>query len=93
MLPLQLFSNRTFSGATFVGLAINLGFYGQLFAMSLYFQSVRGFSAIETGLALLPEGVFVALSSVLSGRLTSRTGPRVPMLVGLLIGDRRLCLR
>jgi MFS transporter, DHA2 family, methylenomycin A resistance protein len=29
MLPLGLFQNRTFSGATIVGLAINLGFYGQ----------------------------------------------------------------
>ncbi len=86
MLPLDLFSNRTFSGATFVGLAINLGFYGQLFAISLFFQRVRGFSALETGLALLPEGVFVAVSSMLSGRLTSRIGPRVPMLVGLLVG-------
>ena len=86
MLPLNLFSNRTFSGATFVGLAINLGFYGELFAMSLYFQRVRGFSALETGLALLPEGIFVAVSSMLSGRLTSRIGPRVPMLGGLLVG-------
>ena len=86
MLPLTLFSNRTFSGATFVGLAINLGFYGELFAISLYFQRVRGFSALETGLALLPEGVFVAVSSMLSGRLTSRIGPRVPMLGGLLVG-------
>ncbi len=70
MLPLSLFRNRTFSGATFVGLAINLGFYGELFAISLYFQRLRGFSALETGLALVPEGVFVAVSSVLSGRLT-----------------------
>ena len=86
MLPLSLFRNRTFSGATFVGLAINLGFYGELFAISLYFQRLRGFSALETGLALVPEGVFVAVSSVLSGRLTARTGPRAPMLCGLLLG-------
>jgi MFS transporter, DHA2 family, methylenomycin A resistance protein len=86
MLPLSLFGNRTFSGATFVGLAINLGFYGQLFAMSLYFQHVRGFSALQTGLALLPEGVFVAVASLLSGRVTSRTGPRLPMLAGLACG-------
>ena len=86
MLPLALFRNRTFSGATLVGLAINLGFYGQLFAFSLYFQQVRGFSALATGIVLLPEGVFVALSSALSGRLTGRTGPRLPMLVGLLSG-------
>jgi DHA2 family methylenomycin A resistance protein-like MFS transporter len=86
MLPLSLFRGPMFSGATFVGLAINLGFYGQLFALSLYFQHVRGFSPLTTGLALLPEGVFVALASMLSGRLMGRTGPRVPMLAGLLCG-------
>ena len=86
MLPVALFRRPTFSGATAVGLLINLGFYGQLFALSLYFQHLRGFSALATGLALLPEGVFVAISSLLSGRLTGRTGPRRPMLAGLLCG-------
>jgi DHA2 family methylenomycin A resistance protein-like MFS transporter len=86
MLPLSLFTSRTFSGASFVGLAINLGFYGQLFAIVLYFQHVRHYSALDTGLALLPEGLFVALSSALSGRVTGRVGPRRPMLVGLCLG-------
>jgi DHA2 family methylenomycin A resistance protein-like MFS transporter len=86
MLPLRFFRNREFSAAAFVGLAINLGFYGQLFALTLYFQHVRGYSALQTGLALLPEGLFVAISSALSGRLTARTGPRTPMLAGLVAG-------
>jgi DHA2 family methylenomycin A resistance protein-like MFS transporter len=83
MLPLGLFRSHTFSGSSYVGLAINLGFYGQLFVISLYFQQVRGYSALQTGLALLPMGIFVALSSVASGKLTGRVGPRLPMLVGL----------
>jgi DHA2 family methylenomycin A resistance protein-like MFS transporter len=86
MLPLGLFGDRKFSGATFVGLAINLGFYGQLFAIVLYFQHVRGYSALHTGLALLPEGAFVAIASALSGRVTGRIGPRTPMLIGLCCG-------
>ena len=86
MLPLSLFANRTFSAASFVGLAINLGFYGQLFTISLLFQHARGYSALQTGLALLPEGVFVAIASTVSGRMTARLGPRVPMLTGLLLG-------
>jgi MFS transporter, DHA2 family, methylenomycin A resistance protein len=86
MLPLSLFRNPTFSGASFVGLAINLGFYGQLFALSLYFQHIRELSPVLTGLALLPEGAVVALASALSGRVTARLGSRVPMLVGLLCG-------
>ena len=83
MLPLGLFRSRTFSGSSFVGLAINLGFYGQLFVITLYFQHVRGYSALGTGLALLPMGLFVALASVLSGKLTGRLGARPPMLLGL----------
>jgi DHA2 family methylenomycin A resistance protein-like MFS transporter len=90
MLPLKLFRSSTFSGASFVGLAINLGFYGQLFVISLYFQHVRGWSALATGLALLPEGVFVALSSALSGRAMGRVGPRLPMITGLLLGGAGL---
>ena len=86
MLPLSLFANRTFSAASFVGLAINLGFYGQLFAISLMFQHARGYSALQTGLAILPEGAFVAIASAVSGRVTARLGPRVPMLTGLLLG-------
>ncbi len=90
MLPLGLFHNPTFSGASFVGLAINLGFYGQLFVVSLYFQQVRGWSALATGLALLPEGIFVAISSALSGRAMGRVGPRLPMIAGLLLGGAGL---
>jgi MFS transporter, DHA2 family, methylenomycin A resistance protein len=55
MLPLPLFARRGFRTGTVVGFLINLGFYGQLFVMSLYFQDVRGYSALRAGLALLPE--------------------------------------
>jgi len=86
MLPLELFRSRVFSASAFVGAAINFGFYGQLFVISLYFQQVRGYSALTTGLAMLPEGLFVSVASAFAGRLTARVGPRVPMLVGLTTG-------
>ena len=86
MLPLELFRSRVFSASAFVGAAINFGFYGQLFAISLYFQQVRGYDALATGLAMLPEGLFVSVASAFAGRLTARVGPRVPMLIGLTTG-------
>jgi len=86
MLPLELFRSRVFSASAFVGAAINFGFYGQLFVISLYFQQVRGYSALATGLAMLPEGLFVSVASAFAGRLTARVGPRVPMLIGLTTG-------
>lgn len=47
---------------------MNLGFYGQLFVLTLYFQQVRGYSPLETGLALLPQTGVIAFGSWLGGR-------------------------
>ena len=74
MLPLPLLRRPALSGGSAVGLLINLGFYGQLFAYSLYLQQVRGDSPLIAGLSLLPEAAAVPVASVLSGRLTSRRG-------------------
>ena len=86
MLPLGLFRSRAFSGGSVIGLLINLGFYGQLFVTSLYLQNTRHMGPVGAGLALLPEGILVSLGAFLSGRMTSRTGTRPPMVVGLCVG-------
>ncbi len=86
MLPLGLLGRPAFRAGTLVGLLINLGFYGQLFVMSLYFQDVRGYPAAQTGLALLPQAALITVASTVSGRLMARTSPRLPMLAGLLLG-------
>lgn len=86
MLPLDFFSSSTFSASNTVGLLINFGFYGQLLLMSLYFQQVRGYTPLLTGLALLPQAGLISFSSWLSGRVTAHLGPRTPMLIGLLLG-------
>jgi DHA2 family methylenomycin A resistance protein-like MFS transporter len=90
MLPLPLFGRRELRSGSAVGLLINLGFYGQLFVMSLYFQDVRGYTALRTGLALLPEAALLTIASAASGRIMARTGPRLPMLLGLLLGGAGL---
>lgn len=72
MLPLGPFSIPIFSAPTAVGFLINFGLYGQLFVINLYFQQARGYSALLTGLALLPESGVDAFSSYLSA--ASRDG-------------------
>ncbi len=90
MLPLSMFSSSTFSAATVVGLLINLGFYGELFVMSLYLQQLRGMSALRAGVALLPQAAMAVIGSTASGRVMARTGPRLPMVAGLLLGSAGL---
>ncbi|QBD75732.1 DHA2 family efflux MFS transporter permease subunit [Ktedonosporobacter rubrisoli] len=86
ILPLHFFASPTFSAATTIGLLLNFAFYAQLFLVSIFFQQIWGYSALITGLALLPEGGVIAISSALSGKVTARTGPRLPMVIGLCIG-------
>ena len=86
MLPPGLFRSRAFSGGSAIGLLINLGFYGQLFVTSLYFQQTKHMSPAVAGAALLPEGILVSLGSFLSGRLTSRAGTAPTMRIGLCTG-------
>ncbi|WP_234365363.1 MFS transporter [Streptomyces sp. RTd22] len=91
MLPLGLFRNATFSGGSAVGLLINLGFYGELFVINLYFQQTLHYSALLAGLALLPQMGVVAAGSWLSGRFTARVGsPRPTLIVGLVTGGAGL---
>jgi MFS transporter, DHA2 family, methylenomycin A resistance protein len=86
MLPLSLFGNKSFSAGNMVGFLLNFAFYGQFFIISLYFQQVRHLSPLLTGVSLLPEMAIMIVAAKVSGWLTSRTGPKLPMALGLTIG-------
>jgi DHA2 family methylenomycin A resistance protein-like MFS transporter len=90
MLPPRLFADREFTGSVVIGAAINTGFYGELFLLSLYFQHVRHYSPLVAGLALLPQPGIASVGSWLGGRHTARVGARAVMLVGLIAGSAGL---
>jgi MFS transporter, DHA2 family, methylenomycin A resistance protein len=75
-LPLTLFRSRTFAASSAIGLLINIAFYGLIFVLSLYFQTVRGWSAPATGAAFLPATVAVLVANLLAGRLVGALGLR-----------------
>ena len=86
MLPPVLFTSVRFSGATSVGLLFNLGLYGSLFSLALVLERTLHRSSVVAGLALLPLTAVTAASALLSGRLTTRFGPKASMLGGLAGG-------
>ena len=86
MLPLSLLASAGFSGASAVGALINLGFYGELFVLTLYLQVHLHLGALVAGVALLPQMTMATVGSTLSGSVTARCGPRPVMLAGLTLG-------
>ncbi|MGW2693138.1 MFS transporter [Streptomyces sp. NPDC001296] len=84
-LPLSLLRSRAMSGGAGIGLLFNFAFYGMVFTASLSFQHQRGFSALVTGAALFPAVAMTMFASVLSGRLSRRTGDRPLVVSGMLL--------
>ncbi|MDQ3443828.1 MAG: MFS transporter [Chloroflexota bacterium] len=85
MVPLRFFKSSTFTGANLDSFAISFFISGIAFSMTLYWQNVHGFSAIRTGLTMLPMVITMMVFSPISGALVNRIGTRNLITVGMLI--------
>lgn len=85
MLPLGLFRRRSFRAANAAALVMNFATLGLLFLLTQYLQGIRHHSALSAGIALLPLAAPLSLLSPITGHLTSRLGPKLPMLLGLAL--------
>jgi EmrB/QacA subfamily drug resistance transporter len=74
ILPLRLFRNRTFSLVNGAGFIIALGMFGAIIYVPFYLQLVRGQSATEAGLLMIPLMVGILVTSITSGQIISRLG-------------------
>jgi EmrB/QacA subfamily drug resistance transporter len=90
MLPLRLFSRRNFSFANLETLAVYAGLSTLTFFLVLFLQQLAGYSAVQSGLALLPITVVMFALSPRVGRLSMRFGPRLFMGIGPLIAGASL---
>lgn len=74
VLPLRLFRERTFAVGSGLGLVVGLAMFGSIAFLPVYFQVVRGASATESGLRMVPMMIGLVSMSIVSGRLISKTG-------------------
>jgi DHA2 family methylenomycin A resistance protein-like MFS transporter len=58
-------------------------FYGLIFTLSLYFQQIRAYSPLMTGLAFLPLTALVTAGSMSAARVVRRFGARWPVCIAL----------
>jgi DHA2 family methylenomycin A resistance protein-like MFS transporter len=86
MLPFALFRSVQFSVATSLGFLLSFSFYGLIFTLSLYFQQIRHYPPLKTGLAFLPVTGLLTIVNVFAGRLAAKRGMRFPIVVGFIVG-------
>jgi EmrB/QacA subfamily drug resistance transporter len=85
MVPLGLFTDRTFSAANAMTLVVYAALGAILFFLVLQLQTVGGYTALEAGLATLPVTAVMLVLAARGGELGQRIGPRIPMSVGPVV--------
>ncbi|HSL74428.1 MAG TPA: MDR family MFS transporter [Ilumatobacteraceae bacterium] len=93
ILTLRLLGDRLFRTINISAAMTYAGFFGMIFVLPLYLQSLRGYTAFESGLAQSPQAVGVFLvSNLLGKRLYRLVGPRRLMVVGTAVTAAITCL-
>ena len=85
MLPLDLFRNRTYTGANLVMLLVALAMFGVFFFVSLYMQNILGYSAVQAGASFLPMTVLIVIIAPIAGKTSDRLGSRGLMTAGMIL--------
>ncbi|TDC81984.1 DHA2 family efflux MFS transporter permease subunit [Actinomadura sp. 7K507] len=83
LVPFSLFQDRNFTVLNFVGAAVSIGMIGVFLPMTIYLQSVLGYSALQAGLILAPASALSAVLSPFAGRLSDRIGGKYILVPGL----------
>lgn len=84
MVRFGIFRSRAFLAANVITLVQTFGMFGTIFFLTLYMQNILGYSAIQSGLRLLPMSGAVVFAAPLAGRLVGRIGARPVVFTGLV---------
>jgi DHA2 family multidrug resistance protein len=87
VVDLRVLKNRSFSSGVFLIGMLGFVLYASLVLLPLYLQTLMGYPAYNSGLALSPRGIGALLFTPLAGHLTTKTDPRRLLAVGMVLGS------
>ena len=92
VLKIDFLRNPTFAAANVVAFAANLSVFSVFFFTALYLQLISNFTGNQIALVFTSLAVTMIAAGLLAGRWTARVGPRMPMVVGCVLGGVGLLL-
>ena len=85
LLDLRLFRDRNFAGGNLATVMTTIALFGGLYLVPIYLQGVRGLTAYESGLELLPQALASMVAVTLGGFLSDKLGVKTVTIPGLII--------
>ncbi|MEH7336003.1 DHA2 family efflux MFS transporter permease subunit [Neobacillus drentensis] len=85
MLDLRVFKYDIFALTTIISMIINMAMFGAMILLPIYLQNIRGFTAFDSGLLLLPGAIVMGIMSPIAGALFDKMGARWLAVIGLTI--------
>ncbi len=87
LLPMRVVLERN-RGGSYLGLALaSMALFGVFLFLTYYLQTTLGYSPVMTGLAFLPMvGAIMVTAATSTVFILPRTGPRIPITIGLALG-------
>jgi EmrB/QacA subfamily drug resistance transporter len=83
MLDVRLFENLRFSAASGSVTVAFFALFGFIFMVTQYFQFLKAYSPLETGIRMLPVAVSLAIAAIIGTRLAVKVGNKAVVSTGL----------
>lgn len=85
IVDLSLFKIPTFATASIITVARSIGLFGSIFLIPLFVQQQMGYTAMQSGLLMLPSSLFMIIIFPICGAMADKVGPRIPSIIGIII--------
>lgn len=83
---LRVLKNVPFTTGSMIGAILGVGLFGSMFLLPLFMQELLGYTALKSGLVMLPRALVMLSLLPIMGMLYNRLGPRLMIFSGLTIG-------
>ncbi|MFD4818453.1 DHA2 family efflux MFS transporter permease subunit [Peribacillus butanolivorans] len=85
LLNLRAFKYNMFTLTTLISIGVTMMMYADMMLLPLYLQNARGFTALESGILMLPGALLMGLLSPVVGKLFDRFGAKWLTIIGIAI--------
>ncbi len=85
MLNLEVLKFPTFTLTTVINMVVMMSLYGGMILLPIYLQNLRGFSALDSGLLLLPGSLIMGLLGPFAGKLLDAIGLKPLAIFGIAV--------